>query len=506
MKTYDSIVVGSGITGLTAARILSQHGKTVLLLEKAKVLGGSLARFKLKGIPFDVGFHFTGGFTDNRDGVLDNMLSVLGVRDQIKPLFYPRDVCHRMIFPTINAVFSAPCGIDNLREKMKSDFPQYRAGIDKYFDRVDIVIKGTPTLEVSGFDDFPPPLEEDHVTLQAVLDDCVNDPLIQTILGGLCMCYGTRPDEVSFAAHARVCYGLQESLARVDEGGQAFVDAFVSALERDGVEIRTNVTIAQCADVVDRKVGRYVLTDGTEVSSASTVFTIDPRSILEILPKEHLSKAFKSRVEDFEPSLAFFTLFGTINRPMETEVETMISVLPGLDLNSMLTAHSPEPVDGPLLVLRNLEHGRAEGMQIVTALEVAFPETTDQWKDTFLRRRPAEYYRYKDQRSKSIMDRMDQHIPECRGMTLIDSSSTLSYRDYLNSPEGSAYGIKQKMGQFNVAGKLPLANLYAAGQCALLPGVIGAMTSAFFVCRSILGRDTFKQYLTGKSCSSTVQS
>ena len=65
MKAYDAIVVGAGIAGLTAARILSQHHKKVLLLEKAKVLGGSLARFKLKGIPFDVGFHFTGGFTDD---------------------------------------------------------------------------------------------------------------------------------------------------------------------------------------------------------------------------------------------------------------------------------------------------------------------------------------------------------------------------------------------------------------------------------------------------------
>ena len=39
MKTFDNIVVGSGIAGLTAARILSQNGKKVLLLEKAKAAG-----------------------------------------------------------------------------------------------------------------------------------------------------------------------------------------------------------------------------------------------------------------------------------------------------------------------------------------------------------------------------------------------------------------------------------------------------------------------------------
>ena len=42
---YDYIVVGSGITGLTVSRVLSQHGARVLLLEKAATLGGSASRF-----------------------------------------------------------------------------------------------------------------------------------------------------------------------------------------------------------------------------------------------------------------------------------------------------------------------------------------------------------------------------------------------------------------------------------------------------------------------------
>src|SRR5262245_28805335 len=88
MKTYDYIVVGSGISGLTVARILSQQGKSVLLLEKASILGGSVARFRIDGIPYDAGFHFTGGFTDERNGVLDTMLTLLGVRERIRPIYF----------------------------------------------------------------------------------------------------------------------------------------------------------------------------------------------------------------------------------------------------------------------------------------------------------------------------------------------------------------------------------------------------------------------------------
>jgi phytoene dehydrogenase-like protein len=143
-------------------------------------------------------------------------------------------------------------------------------------------------------------------------------------------------------------------------------------------------------------------------------------------------------------------------------------------------------------------------LQTVTALELAFVQTTQQWFNTKLKRRPAEYYAYKKSREESIVARMNRHVPDCQGMHVIDTASSLTYRDYLHSPDGSAYGIRQKIGQFNVVGRLPLANLYAAGQSAILPGVMGAMMSAFFVCRNVLGREVFMEYLADKSCLSTV--
>jgi hypothetical protein len=51
------------------------------------------------------------------------------------------------------------------------------------------------------------------------------------------------------------------------------------------------------------------------------------------------------------------------------------------------------------------------------------------------------------------------------------------------------------LGQFNLIGKLPLHNLFAAGQSALLPGVIGAMMSSLIVGRAILGTEHFGKLL-----------
>ena len=84
MKSYDHIVVGGGISGLTLTLLLAANGKKVLLLEKGPHVGGSLIRFYKKNIPFDTGFHFTAGFS--KGGVLTEMLAVLGIGKQIKPI------------------------------------------------------------------------------------------------------------------------------------------------------------------------------------------------------------------------------------------------------------------------------------------------------------------------------------------------------------------------------------------------------------------------------------
>jgi phytoene dehydrogenase-like protein len=55
MKTYDAIVVGGGIAGLTAAAYLSKYGIKVALIEKEKELGGHVSSFQYKGHLFDGG-------------------------------------------------------------------------------------------------------------------------------------------------------------------------------------------------------------------------------------------------------------------------------------------------------------------------------------------------------------------------------------------------------------------------------------------------------------------
>jgi phytoene dehydrogenase-like protein len=54
-NSYDTIVVGGGIAGLTASAYLSRQGQKVLLIEKNNELGGLVNSFSRNGFQFDAG-------------------------------------------------------------------------------------------------------------------------------------------------------------------------------------------------------------------------------------------------------------------------------------------------------------------------------------------------------------------------------------------------------------------------------------------------------------------
>ncbi len=75
------LVIGSGISRLTLASILSKEGFKVGLLEKNSYVGGNLSSFYKDKTIFDTGVHYTGGFEQGR--VFDVLYRYLGIRDKI---------------------------------------------------------------------------------------------------------------------------------------------------------------------------------------------------------------------------------------------------------------------------------------------------------------------------------------------------------------------------------------------------------------------------------------
>lgn len=489
-KQYDHVVIGSGISGMTMSLILGLLGKRVLLLEIAAYMGGSMRRFRCEGIPYDVGFHFTGGLHEK--GVLSDMLRVLGIWESVEPSFL--DGGHACHFIIDDKFYDFPTGKEQIQNRLKGYFPQQASAIERYFQLVDEVCDKTDNMDLRHLKTFRNSQPYDFVSLKRVLDDLTDCAELKTLLSGYCMCHGTRPSEISFANHARICRDFYLSIGRVKLGGDAFVKAFKEAFSRVSVDVVCNTTIAECLDIDRARVGRLLLTNGDEVAFQNCIFAIHPRQILNLLPREKLRKALIHRVEDFQSSCGFFAVFGIRGGKNPDGSGSIWGMFSSTDMDAMLDYERPD--DMAILLLRNEEMVNGKNVRVFTALEPTFAQATAAWADSRTTKRGAAYHNYKEQKTRKIEQYLKDYFGT-KGETFeIKTSSTmLTYRDYLHSPDGSAYGIKQLIGQFNLFGRLPLRNMYAIGQSALLPGIVGAMMSAFIVARSVEDRAKIDMFI-----------
>ena len=506
MKKYDSIIVGSGISGMTLALLLAMNRYSVLLLEKNPRIGGSMARFYRKGIPFDTGFHFTGGLnkpghkSGDKNGLLQDMLAVLGISNEIVPVFITGEQNNRFLFESEQAAYAMPTGYQAIIEKIKGYFPEEEAGIDRYFEMVRDVCLKTSAMDLGRISLAQGFLPEDYVSLDNVLCRLTDNPLLKGLLSTYSMCYGVKPSEFSFADHSRVSYSLYQSIARVKDGGDAFIRAFRKRFSEFDIDIRCGEYIVKCGDIKNKHVGRFILNTGEEISSDCCIFTIHPREILKTLPEQNLSKAFINRVNAFEPSAGFFSVYGvledngTADKHPDNFAPSILSLLPETDANRMIDpAYTGDPA---LVIMKSRETAHGKSYRLLNAFEVSFPEHVSAWKNSKPGNRPSGYQKYKQKRTESIKERILKVYPEFRSSyRVIDASSVLTCRDFLNSPHGSAYGIKQKTGQINLLGRIAFRNIYAAGQSSVLPGIMGAMMSSFIVVRSITGKKSFHSFI-----------
>ncbi len=494
MKKYDDIVVGSGISGLTTALLLGMNNRKVLLIEKSSKIGGSLSRFYKKGIPFDTGFHFTGGFSG--DLILLDMLSALSMDKDIQPEFIKHTEDNRFIFENKGELFEFRTGFDKIKKDLLSYFPDEQKAISSYFFRMKNIRENTRAMNIRNEFDMFQPVEEDSISLKDILDSFTENETLKTLLSAFSMCHGTEPSKVSFANHSRVTYSLYESIARVKNGGDGFIKAFKKKLNRYNVDIKTNTFISSCDDIEKRRVGTFVLNDGSELKAEHCIFTIHPLEILKTFKEKNTSKAFADRVKSFEPSIGFFLVFIKFSeeniKPFDPAV---ITLYPDNDMEKMFNPMYQG--DLPLVMVKNSEQmNNSKSVNIINAFELSHYGHVKKWADSESGSRSEGYLEYKRKKINRICQRIINIFPEYENhLEVVDSASMLTFRDYLNNPHGSAYGIKQKIGQFNLFGRVQYKNTYAAGQSSILPGIVGAMMSGFTICRYLLGKDVYTEFI-----------
>ena len=126
--SYDAVVIGSGIGGLTTAALLSDLGWKVCVLEQHYTAGGYTHSYDRNGYEWDVGVHYIGDVgAKTRTRMMFDYLS----GDKLK--WAPMDDEYDRFYVG-DKTFCAKAGKQQFRDNLVRQFPSEEQAIDRYLD------------------------------------------------------------------------------------------------------------------------------------------------------------------------------------------------------------------------------------------------------------------------------------------------------------------------------------------------------------------------------------
>ena len=203
--TYDTIIIGAGMSGLAAGIRLAYFDQRVCILERHYTIGGLNSFYRLRGRDYDVGLHAVTNFTPKgaKKGPLARLLRQLRFRWEDFSL--SPQVGSTIVFPGTKLRFGN--GLDLLTSEVERAFP---AEVDNFQRLLDKIID-YDDLDQESFD----------ISTRDVLQETISDPLLIEMLLCPMMWYGNaQENDMAFGAFSIMfnsifCEGFARPLAGV---------------------------------------------------------------------------------------------------------------------------------------------------------------------------------------------------------------------------------------------------------------------------------------------------
>ncbi len=237
-RTFDAIVIGSGLGGLTAAALCARGGRRVLVLERNETFGGAATVYRHRGLAIESSLHEIDGF-DEDDPKLP-LLRALGLDQELR--FVDVGDLYEVRGALIGEPFVLPHGAEAALEAATARFPEHEAGLAAYFRRL-TALRGVASFATRHQDDrmwwlthapeavrrLWPLLRDGNATVGEILSELfgAHEAVKAALAANLCY-YHDDPDRMQFLhfAVAQASYVLGGG-HYVRGGSQALTDRLV---------------------------------------------------------------------------------------------------------------------------------------------------------------------------------------------------------------------------------------------------------------------------------------
>lgn len=485
MKKWDVLIVGSGISSLTCAALLSKKGMSVCVVEKYVKPGGYLHCFRRFNHQYDTGAHYVGGLEPGQP--FHTLLSYVDAFDS--EMFVPLDPTgfDVMSFPTFSVEFAK--GYEETAENVAKVFPNERAAIRTYFDMIKTVPQNFPTYNYQEEYNTSNVMEALGTPLSKVVEKLTDNPKLRSVFYTYCGLHGVMPEDLSFGFHAVVTDSLLQGPYGFRHGGDALANKLVSVIKNNGgrVVLKNGVTELRVDD--KHNVESVMTQTGEEFFADNIISGIHPKATFRLLTRDNFTPAFRTRLEKIEESMGMFGIYAHCKSRPPIRVDKNYYYFASEDPKTMLEVKGPGYVPGAF-VARPDRAEKENDFSLV--MHGAGPlEWFERWRSTKYGKRPEDYVEFKHRHAEKMIELVDSRQPGMKDcIEKFTTSSPLTNLFFNGSEDGSGYGIYHSVDNSGIRALGPstkIRNLYLTGQSCLFPGLLGAATSAIRTSGCLIG-------------------
>lgn len=482
----DVVIIGSGLGGLECAKLLSDSGLRVLVLERESQPGGCMQSYRRNGFGFDTGLHYIGGLAEGQP--LHRPFQMLGLLD------LPWQRLDTSGFDRVtyagNTYLLAE-GMDNFASTLAQYFPTEREALYRY----------TAMLQSSNrsqWDSLRPDYNGNPLNSEAMntgawdwLNSNFSDKrLVQVISGNALRMELCRLSLPLFTfAHSNGAY--VESSWRLRGDGNMLVDKLVGSITTNGGRVVCNAEVAELIESEGRVVALRCA-DGSEIEASWFISDVHPAVTLSWLKHSQVvRRIYRRRISSLPNTFGMLTVQLVLKPGMVEYFNHNHFVYSGDDVWEFYK--NPDPVGGVMVSCRVPTDGSQHARQIDLLTPITW-EQVQSWEQTTVGRRGQDYMEWKQRKADECIRLAETVLPGLReSIERVYISTPLTYRDYTLTPQGSAFGLRKDYHQpllTTLSPRTPLPNLLLTGQNLMLHGVQGVTMTALATCAELVGKDT----------------